>query len=483
MSSTVIFNTARGGSYRPFHGWFSQQHWQCGNPHFSKTRGFQEESRGKYSKCAQNCTEEAQVDSSSNSEAPRNFRAPRSSKAPRTEGAKYLPSSEFLNKKVIFVSHTKLQNCRPAETFLNKLEENNFRSRSAPDCIWLQSRIVRNTSSSQTPTGAQILNTREGANRKRNKGAGEKGSHQTGFPSTKPILKQLVSCKDRPVINLKNLNGIVDYQHFKMEDISTLKDLIQPNDWMMKLDLKDAYFFVPIHKDHRKYFRFQWINSIKEFSCLPFTYGPAPRRFTKLFRPVLALLRKMGMRLVIYIDDIIILNQSCTALLQDRDSVIFLLQCLRFVINWTKYQLEPTQSLEYLGFLEFCLDDPIFTRTESREYSKGVPLSLEQPIIINSSDIRTSRHANSICSSSVASPLHYRRLQMAQIEFIIRFQSYDTTVTLPASCREEVQWWIHNLQNNNSKPNIMPPPDLTITSDASKIGWGATCNTARTGGQ
>ena len=139
----------------------------------------------------------------------------------------------------------------------------------------------------------------------------------------------LVKKKDggnRPVINLKNLNGFVDHQRFKMEDISTLKDLIQPNDWMIKLDLKDAYFCVPIHKDHRKYFHFQWINSIKEFSCLPFGYGPAPRRFTKLFRPVLALLRKMGMRLVIYIDDIIILNQSRTALLQDRDTVIFLLQ-------------------------------------------------------------------------------------------------------------------------------------------------------------
>ena len=135
-----------------------------------------------------------------------------------------------------------------------------------------------------------------------------------------------------------------------MDDTSTLKDLIEPNDWMIMLDLKDAYFSVLIHNDLRKYFRFQWINSIKEFGCLPFGYGPAPRRFTKLFRPVLALLRKMGIRLLIYIDDII-LNQSRTALLQDRHTVIFLLQCLGFVINWTKSQLEPTQSLEYLGFL------------------------------------------------------------------------------------------------------------------------------------
>ena len=53
--------------------------------------------------------------------------------------------------------------------------------------------------------------------------------------------------KNRPVINLKQLNGFVEYQHFKMEDISVLKDLLRPNDWMVKLDLKDAYFCVPMH--------------------------------------------------------------------------------------------------------------------------------------------------------------------------------------------------------------------------------------------
>ena len=96
MSGTVTLNTAHGGSYRPFHGGFSRQHWQRGNPHFTKARGFQEKSRGKYSKFSQNCTEEAQVDGYRNSEAPRNsktprnFRAPKNSKVPKTDGVKYL---------------------------------------------------------------------------------------------------------------------------------------------------------------------------------------------------------------------------------------------------------------------------------------------------------------------------------------------------------------------------------------------------------
>ena len=69
---------------------------------------------------------------------------------------------------------------------------------------------------------------------------------------------------------------------------------MQPNDWMIELDLEDASFCAPIHKDHQKSFHFQWVNYIKKFSCLSFHQGPALSRFTKLFRTVLALIQKNG---------------------------------------------------------------------------------------------------------------------------------------------------------------------------------------------
>ena len=42
--------------------------------------------------------------------------------------------------------------------------------------------------------------------------------------------------KLRPVIDLRNLNQYVPYQHFKMEGIGSLRDLLQPGDFMTKLD-------------------------------------------------------------------------------------------------------------------------------------------------------------------------------------------------------------------------------------------------------
>jgi len=58
----------------------------------------------------------------------------------------------------------------------------------------------------------------------------------------------LVPKKDgsqRPVINLRQLNYFVIWEHFKMESIHLVENLIQEGDWMIKMDLKDAYFSIP----------------------------------------------------------------------------------------------------------------------------------------------------------------------------------------------------------------------------------------------
>ena len=61
----------------------------------------------------------------------------------------------------------------------------------------------------------------------------------------------LVKKKDRgqrPVINLKQLNAYILYCHFKMEGLQNLKYMLQKRHYMCKLDLKDAYFSIPLEK-------------------------------------------------------------------------------------------------------------------------------------------------------------------------------------------------------------------------------------------
>ena len=61
----------------------------------------------------------------------------------------------------------------------------------------------------------------------------------------------------RMILNLKSLNKFVTYHHFKMDTIWTAIRLMTPGCYMASIDLKDAYYSVPIHTDFQKYVKFQ----------------------------------------------------------------------------------------------------------------------------------------------------------------------------------------------------------------------------------
>ena len=163
----------------------------------------------------------------------------------------------------------------------------------------------------------------------------------------------LVEKKDdgqRPVINLKGLNQFVRAEHFKMEGLHLLPDLLQSGDWMVKMDLKDAYLQVPINQCHQPLLSFQWEGKYYMFTCLPFGLSAAPRVFTKLLKPVVGFLRQVGCSLIIYLDDLLILHQDKDKLQQMVKLICQLFESLGLMVNHKKSILLPTQNLEFLGF-------------------------------------------------------------------------------------------------------------------------------------
>ena len=65
----------------------------------------------------------------------------------------------------------------------------------------------------------------------------------------------------RPVYNIIPLNHYVQYHHFKMEILSMVKATLLKNDYMVKIDRKDAYQCIPVHTQDRAFMRFQWVAS------------------------------------------------------------------------------------------------------------------------------------------------------------------------------------------------------------------------------
>ena len=114
----------------------------------------------------------------------------------------------------------------------------------------------------------------------------------------------------RPLIDISTLNTFVENSHFQMENLSSTKSLLRSGNFMTKLDLHDANLTVEIDPLLQKFLRFIWKNKVYQFQALPFGVNVVPRVFTKLLKQVEAFVRKQGICLVLYLNDMLIIGIS-----------------------------------------------------------------------------------------------------------------------------------------------------------------------------
>ncbi|KAI2648570.1 Gag-Pol polyprotein [Labeo rohita] len=89
----------------------------------------------------------------------------------------------------------------------------------------------------------------------------------------------LVPKKDgglRPILDLRQLNRFIKVLPFKM-----LTTTQEPGEWFTSIDLKDAYFHVPICRDHHPFLRFAFQDRVFQFKVLPFGLSLSPRVFAR----------------------------------------------------------------------------------------------------------------------------------------------------------------------------------------------------------
>ena len=298
----------------------------------------------------------------------------------------------------------------------------------------------------------------------------------------------LVPKKDggtRPVINLKKLNEFIPPQHFKMEGIHTLKDLLKENDWLTKVDLKDAYFMVPIHKTDRKFLRFLVKGSYTNSFASPSVYHVPLGSYQDPKASDGYAQRARGEASVLY------RRHFGDGRLPRKVKGPHISSDLspgepRLYSPSRESDHDPNiRDREFLGMmihapsLELRLPGQKIKKLRAEANKLG---SLEQPP--SARDVsRVLGKMNSVSQAVPPAPLFYRHIQRDLARALEKGnQCYNVPCPLSEGARTDLDWWAHHLARWSGKSLLLRKPDLTIESDASLTGWGATSQNVRTGG-
>ena len=294
----------------------------------------------------------------------------------------------------------------------------------------------------------------------------------TGYYSTYFVVPK----KDgglRPILNLKRFNQYLVKRKFKMESLSSIISVVTPGVWLASIDLKDAYLHVPIAQENHKYMRFSMNGQHLQFVVAAFGLSLAPFLFTRIVKVLLAFLRARGVILFAYLDDILVVGSSREAVYHSLQMTLQVFVNAGFVINVKKSDLLPTQSLVYIGG-HFRTDlGRVFLPEDRREALMKAVTSFARVGCLH--PVRRWMMILGLMASTIHS-VPFARLSMRVIQWHVKNNWHSRQLTdlimvtnhvLPA-----LRWWTFPANLSQGIPLLAPPTTVTVTTDASGLGWG-----------
>ena len=243
------------------------------------------------------------------------------------------------------------------------------------------------------------------------------------FPVPKKSLGEF-----RIIFDLADLNKHLRKIHFRMDNLFSIMCLISPGDWLISIDLSDAYHTVAMHSSAIPYLSFIFLKVCYQFICLPQGLSPSPRIFTMLMRVVLKFLRSLSIKIAAWIDDFILAASSAALVSSHSALTIQTFEELGFIPNIEKSQLKPVQKLCHLGLI-----------WDTVNYCVSVPPEKLADVQNKCRCALSSRVSITFLSSILGSieffrwgfpyaAVHYRALQCCVTFYLCKGFSYDTII-------------------------------------------------------
>ena len=203
-----------------------------------------------------------------------------------------------------------------------------------------------------------------------------------------------------------------------------------------------------------------------KFVVLPSDLSPGPRKFTKLTKPPLAILRMQGYTVAIYIDDIIAIDQKLGFLIHPDKSKFISVK----IVEYLGFIIDSEKMITYLSYqkkqkiYEKCCIIPMKPRLTIREFASFIgTLTFSFP-------------------GNQFGPLYYRAmLKLKDKSLKYNNGNFNAIMKLSEDALYEIAWWKKNIFKV-FKPIRCSKISIIICTDTSLECSGASMDNVSTGG-
>ena len=259
-----------------------------------------------------------------------------------------------------------------------------------------------------------------------------------------------------------------------MESAQSIRAQLCQDEWVVSVDLSDAYFHLLVHPKFRKFLRVNVQGTSYQYRAMCFGLCTAPLIFTRVMKSIAAYLRTRSISIHMYLDDWLIRADSPERLRSDAQFVIDLVSRLGCMINVKKSELVPTQAFQFLGMLINLKSGLVRPTLEARAKIRTWCALLRQyrrtTARMYLSFLGVLSHAADFVPLG---RLYTRPLQFYLQCFWNRQLGLEVVIVLQDAFFQHLAWWEDEGRLATGVPLTPPKPQLTMFTDASNSGWGA----------
>lgn len=309
----------------------------------------------------------------------------------------------------------------------------------------------------------------------------EVGSSDYCSPASVVVkIKPNGTVKIRIVVDLRHLNEHLVERRFRQEGLREVAQLIQPNDLLGSIDIRDAFCHVGIHAEDQRYLGFSLAG--REFVGASALFGckHSPILWYKLMGKIMEELRDThGIRCTVYVDDLLWFAETPEEYVRIRQCILDVLAKHGVQVSWDKVSGPVGETrIKYLGLMvDATAPEPAFEVPE--EVRQDIRARATRLLDESGRGQRRvpARFIKSFAGKvqSVDRAVRECRLYSRELHNVVG-QSYGwRKVALSPQAVADLEWWAALEPASCRRPIRAAELSATVQlwTDASKVAWGA----------